>query len=358
MAAGQRGVEERPGWRRALPGRETKDVSAIGFGASPLGGVFGHADEHEAALAVDRAFSRGISLFDTSPFYGSGASEQALGRCLAASESMNASPRSSLYLCSKVGRYGPSSFDFSGEAVRKSVFTSLARLGTAYLDAVHMHDVEFADLNHVTRSALPALEQLRREGHVRNIGVSALPLSALRKLFSLAKKDERGREGTPDLCLSYCRSNLLDSSFDQLLQPELASKHVGCINASPLAMGLLTNAGPPSWHPAPQSVKDACGNAARHTDNLAGVALRSCIQRTRASCTLVGMRSRDEVDSNIDAAIEALSGKWQSELAHSLSGVETELDPVRGMTWPSGLAENNDFDLLAQEQRDELYRNA
>lgn len=37
----------------------------------------------------------------------------------------------------------------------------------------------------------------------------------------------------------------------------LKSKGVGILNASPLSMGLFTDAGPPVWHRAPDKVKEA-----------------------------------------------------------------------------------------------------
>ena len=33
---------------------------------------------------------------------------------------------------------------------------------------------------------------------------------------------------------------------------------VGVVNASPVSMGLLSNRGPPSWHPAEESVRNKC----------------------------------------------------------------------------------------------------
>ena len=36
------------------------------------------------------------------------------------------------------------------------------------------------------------------------------------------------------------------------------------INASPIGMGLLTNRGPPMWHPAHQDIKDICRQAAEY----------------------------------------------------------------------------------------------
>lgn len=37
---------------------------------------------------------------------------------------------------------------------------------------------------------------------------------------------------------------------------------IGIINASPIGMGLLSNQGPPDWHPATKDIKDACAKVA------------------------------------------------------------------------------------------------
>jgi aryl-alcohol dehydrogenase-like predicted oxidoreductase len=54
-------------------------------------------------------------------------------------------PRSTYQLLTKVGRYGPNAadFDYSRDAVHRSVRRSLRRLHTQYLDVVYVHDIEF-----------------------------------------------------------------------------------------------------------------------------------------------------------------------------------------------------------------------
>src|SRR5437588_61807 len=81
--------------------------------------------EEEAALAVvERALELGVRLFDTAPLYGSGLAERRFGRVLAGR------PRESLVLATKVGRLirgGEPVFDFSYEAVQRSLAASLER---------------------------------------------------------------------------------------------------------------------------------------------------------------------------------------------------------------------------------------
>jgi aryl-alcohol dehydrogenase-like predicted oxidoreductase len=54
----------------------------------------------------------------------------------------------------------------------------------------------------------------------------------------------------------------------------LQEKGVGVINASPLAMGLLTEQGPPAWHPASDEIKVRSKSFAIETRALAMMALQ------------------------------------------------------------------------------------
>ena len=54
------------------------DVSALGFGAGPLGSE--SLTEHDSDVILREAIEHGINVFDTAPSYG--ASEERLGRVL------------------------------------------------------------------------------------------------------------------------------------------------------------------------------------------------------------------------------------------------------------------------------------
>ena len=155
--------------RRPL-GATGLEVSVLGFGASPLGGVFSAVDPEEGTRSVVAAFQRGINFFDTSPFYGDTRSETALGRGLALL------PRQEIVVATKVGRYGGEAFDFSAARVTASVEESLARLGLAYVDLIQCHDMEFVSLDQIVGETLPALAALKARGLVRHVGITGLPL--------------------------------------------------------------------------------------------------------------------------------------------------------------------------------------
>ena len=100
------------------------EVSVIGYGASSLGGVFGHFNESAGISALHRSFDLGVNFVDVSPYYGLTAAETVLGKGL------KGIARDSYVLATKVGRYGDDEFDFSAQRVVRSVDESLARLGS------------------------------------------------------------------------------------------------------------------------------------------------------------------------------------------------------------------------------------
>src|ERR1700675_5133657 len=65
-----------------LLGRPGLAVSAVGFGAMSLAGVYGPADDAESVKTLRRAIDLGVTFFDTADIYGDGRSEQLLGQAI------------------------------------------------------------------------------------------------------------------------------------------------------------------------------------------------------------------------------------------------------------------------------------
>jgi D-threo-aldose 1-dehydrogenase len=164
----------------------------IGFGASGLGNLYREIPEAVADSALTEAYTEGIRYFDTSPFYGFGLSELRVGRFLRSLD------RGSFLLSSKVGRYmvpprgqpvdklywaAPLGFkpvfDYSYEGVLHSIEQSVIRLGFERIDILFIHDVDhwthgsaFPKVFAIAmQGAYRALDELRRAGHVKAIGV-------------------------------------------------------------------------------------------------------------------------------------------------------------------------------------------
>ncbi|KDP35919.1 hypothetical protein JCGZ_09891 [Jatropha curcas] len=301
-------------------------LSCVGFGASPLGKVFGPVSEDDAIASVRQAFSRGINFFDTSPYYGGTLSEKMLGKALKAL----GAPRNEYIVSTKCGRYAEG-FDFSAERVTRSIDESLERLQLDYVDILQCHDIEFGSLDQIVNETIPALQKLKEVGKIRFIGITGLPLGIFTYVL------DRVPPGTVDVILSYCHYSINDSTLLDIL-PYLKSKGVGIISASPLAMGLLTENGPPEWHPASPELKSACQAAAAYCKekgkNISKLAMQYSLSNKDISTVLVGMNSVRQVEENVTAAIElATFGKDQQTLAE----IEAIVSPVKNQTWPSGI---------------------
>ena len=61
-------------------GKTELKVSDIGFGCWQLGGGWGKRDDGEGMRALEVAFDKGITFYDTAMAYGNGHSEQILGK--------------------------------------------------------------------------------------------------------------------------------------------------------------------------------------------------------------------------------------------------------------------------------------
>ncbi len=234
-------------------------LSNLGFGASSLGGVFHDIREAEGIQAVFTAIENGINFIDVSPYYGHYKAETVLGKAL------KDLPRDKYYLSTKVGRYGKDGvniWDYSAKRAKESVYESLERLNIDYIDIINVHDVEFqgdleGGLQKVVDETLPALVELRKEGVVRHVGITDLQPENLKWVI------EHCEAGTVESVLNFCHYCLNDELLLDYLD-FFEANNIGVVNASPFSMGLLSQRGAPAWHPAPESLKEACRRAAAY----------------------------------------------------------------------------------------------
>ncbi|MFT6831942.1 MAG: L-galactose dehydrogenase [Planctomycetota bacterium] len=303
-------------------GQTGLSLSTLSFGGAPLGDLFGELDEAAAIDAVHAAIDGGINYFDTAPLYGFGLAEERLGRALKGR-------RDEVIVATKCCRDGFTEFDFSGARVTASVEESLKRLGTDRIDVLQIHDVEFGTVKDVLESALPAAHRLKEAGKVRFVGITGLPVRYLRSLAEVAELDT---------LLSWGHCNLLEDEMEEELVPIAKERGIGLINASPVLQGLLTEREPPEWHRSPKPVLDMAPRVAalcREAGvDVAAVAVAYAVRRPAITTTIVGMRSRAEVEANI----AALDLQIPDGL---LARIETLVAPVKNMMWFEGRPENN-----------------
>jgi len=226
----------------------------LGLGGAPLGNLFAPVTEAEARAVLDAAWAGGCRSFDTAPHYGNGLSERRIG------DALRAHPRDAFVLASKVGRLlSPDAaaaraqhgyvdvlpftqrWDYGAAGVRRSVEDSLQRLGMARLDVVYVHDCDAAThgaaaaavRRRVIDEALPALQQMKREGLVRAVGLGVNDVAIVLDVL---------REAEIDALMLAGRYSLLDHGALPQLLPQCLDRGVrialgGVFNSGLLAAG-------------------------------------------------------------------------------------------------------------------------
>jgi L-galactose dehydrogenase len=307
-------------------GRTNLNVSVLSLGGSSLGGAFRTTDDNESIRTVHTALDLGINFIDVSPYYGKTRAETVLGRAL------KGVARERYILATKVGQYDDGVFDFSAERVTRSLDESCERLGVDYIDLLHCHDIEFADLDQIVNETLPALVRLREQGRIGHLGITGLPLKIFPSVI------ERTAPGVVEAILSFCHYELNDSSLTSIL-PLCRQRGVGVINASPTGMGLLTARGVPSWHPAPASIVQGCRQAVefcqRQGVDIVKLAVQFSVAHPQIATTLIGTANPDNIRKNVQWAEE----EPDFELIGRLLEI---LRPIHNHNFTRGRPENRD----------------
>lgn len=156
------------------------DVSVVSLGAWGLGGGSVWTD-HDSTVEdtqrlLDACKDAGINYIDTAPVYGTGVSEELLGRALQGRrQDFILQSKCSLNWRNEGGNFHYErdgytvNNDTRGTAVRRDVEDSLLRMNTDYLDSVIVHYV--CD-GFPVEDTVAALEDMIKEGKIRTYGLS------------------------------------------------------------------------------------------------------------------------------------------------------------------------------------------
>ncbi|MCV7423512.1 aldo/keto reductase [Mycobacterium yunnanensis] len=312
------------------------EVTPLGLGTAPLGGLFTPVTEEDATATVDAAWDHGVRFFDTAPLYGYGNAERRLGRALARR------PRAEFTVATKVGRLlrdpaviGSAEldttqefdgqpfyrgtgrevpvFDFSYDGALRALEESLTRLGLDRVDVVHVHDAD----DHVQPAidgAYRALNRLRDEGVVGAIGLGidhCEPAVDILRAVDL------------DCVLIAGRWTLLDQSAAVELLPLAEDRGVAIVAAGVFNSGVLADPGAPGatfdYVPSdPLITARAAAMAAvcaRHGVPLKAAALQFPHRHPAVRVVLTGARTPAELCENTALANLAIPEELWADLA-------------------------------------------
>jgi len=147
------------GFPTTVLGKTGVELPRMGFGC---GSRWMAVDDDDQALQIlEYALNQGIYYWDTASSYGNDliSSEERIGKILK-------NHRDGVFLTSKTG-------ERDGDKAKECIERSLERLGTAYIDLLHIHSitsVEDAEQLGEKGKVLGVLEQYKKQGIIRNIG--------------------------------------------------------------------------------------------------------------------------------------------------------------------------------------------
>jgi len=292
--------------RRTL-GRTGLSVSEIGFGAWAIGGnafgnSYGSTDDAESTRAVRRAFELGCTFFDTADVYGHGHSESVLGEALQ-------DVRDQVIFATKVGAdfYKPDlRLDFTPGYLRFAVQRSLERLRTDHIDLLQLHNPPLSLIS--APGTWEPLEEMKRGGLIRFYGLSVHPPEEGVAAVQAALPD------TVQIVYNLARREAEDTFL-----ATAQAANVGVIAREPLANGFLAgryNAAS-TWErgdirsrmPRPYVAQlSALGQRVQELAEQSGMtapqlALKFVLDRPEIGCAIVGMKTVQQVEENLNAGM-------------------------------------------------------
>ncbi len=300
-------------------GKTGISVSEIGLGAWELGGAYflrerssknndpaGYDDvaEDEAIRTIHWGLEHGLNFIDTAPIYGDGESERRVAKALG-SRPAGAGPvtvETKLCVFAEDGAYRRV---FTRDVVFREFEKSRQRLGVDVIDVDLLHSPtreEFGD-----GESLDALRELKAQGKVRWIGVSA-SYDTEHTLELL----ETGALDVLQIPLSILRPEMAKEVL-----PEAKRRNVGVVVREPLANGYLTGAfdesttfrpddqrsvWPRERHVANVQKARALGFLVRPDRSLAQASLAWILQQDGVSTVIAGSANRQQLEWNMAAS--------------------------------------------------------
>lgn len=287
-------------------GKTNLRVSVIGLGTWQFGGEWGKQfTQDEVRAILGRASDLGINLIDTAECYGDHKSERLIGGAIE-------HERGRWIIATKFGHkfhgYMDRTDERGPEQVLQQLEASLRALRTDYIDVYQFHSVRDEEFDNEELRSL--LIRMKQQGTVRHIGNS---ISA--NIDPKHQIDGSPKAQVEVLQLLY---NRLDRRAEEYALPAAQRMDLGVMARVPLASGLLTGKYKPGTRFAgadframrdPKEIDHTLQEVERIRKaeappgvDMATWAIAWCLQHPAVACTIPGVKSVEQVESNARAA--------------------------------------------------------
>ncbi|MCY3798046.1 MAG: aldo/keto reductase [Chloroflexi bacterium] len=279
-------------------------------------------DKELGVRTLVAAIDAGCAFFDTAVLYNRSLSESMIGEALR--ERPSAKDR--ITITTKAGR-SHIGYDFSFDAILRSVELSLERMGLDCLPIVYIHDAMGQPMDEVLSDdgALGALRQLQAQGIIKHIGVACNnPPTNLEYI----------RTGEFDAAVIADCWSLINHIAAREILAEAARRDVGVVGATPLERSLLVT-GPREDtkylnRVFPQDCLDHVSKIQRlcasYDAPMMAVALQWCTRHPQVASVIPGARIPEEAESCLAAAELGIPDELWDELDPLLKHFDTAID--------------------------------
>lgn len=259
-------------------GRTGLRVSQLGFGGAQVGipdyierwNPEGEREQQSVVEALERALDLGLNYVDTAPGYGSGTSEEVLGRVIARR-------RAECIVATKTGARDP-------EGIVRSVEDSLRRLRTDTIDVLQFHGgwYEPEDVDRIlNQGGLETYQRLREQGKVRFLGFTVEgPSGGVSRLI------ETGAFDVMQVRYNFLYQHTCDWVNNKGIIREAREQGIGIVTMRSLTSGTF------------QKIMRRSFSQLEGAD-LDGFLLNYNLSNPLLDVVLVGMRRAEEVERNI-----------------------------------------------------------
>lgn len=217
-------------------GKIAEKISVIGIGCWNFGGDWDSMDDKKSSRIIHSAIEKGINFFDVAPVYGYGHSETVLGAAL-----KEGNHRNKVLIASKGGLLWNENHEtrnnLSKASLLREIDATLTRLQTDHVDVYQMH---WPDPNVPLEETAEALEEMKRAGKIRYVGLSNFSQTDVEKMMeytdvhcqqSLYNMLERNTDSYHSIPLEY--------KTEKEVLPNVRKFGQAFLPYSPLFQGLL-----------------------------------------------------------------------------------------------------------------------
>ncbi|MDX3974843.1 aldo/keto reductase [Shinella sp.] len=305
------------------------EVTALGIGSAPLGGLYADVPTGQALDMLQSAWDLGIRYFDAAPMYGLTRSEHLVGQVLREQDGSHvlSTKVGRLMTTERAGRKLPPEppknpldpgwwnglpfrevFDYSYDGVMRSYDDSQQRLGTNRIDILYVHDIgriTHAELHDHHWGALTkgggfrALQELKSAGDIHGFGLGVNEWEVIRDALE---------ETDLDVSMLAGRYSLLDRDAGETFLPLAQKRGMSLVLAGVYNSGILAAGrdgrkkfnyadADPKVVARVEALRAVCDD---YGVPLAAAAIRFPMRHPAATCVVIGAKTAAQLRQNVE----------------------------------------------------------